>query len=158
MLEAYNGGFLFRNSLRATAQETTILGLDAETKEDGEKAHISARGKYLATAFLLSLDMRRYGELILSLKNGYAKQQRNYPITLTNMYGLMLKFDPKRATPVAGGRNKGLNFGIVVTDSETTGDRDHGSGDDIGENLECWHCGGEHLKRNLPKRAEEKKK
>ena len=45
MLEAYNGGFLFGNSLGDTAQEITILGLDAETKGDVEKAHISARGK-----------------------------------------------------------------------------------------------------------------
>ena len=77
MLEAYNGGVLFGNSLRAMTREITILELDADTKVDVERDHISARGKYLATAFLLSLDRRQYGELILSLKNDYAKQQRN---------------------------------------------------------------------------------
>ena len=113
-----------------------------------EKAHISARGKKLATAFLLSSVRRRYGELILSLKNDYAKQQRNYPRTLTNMYGLMVAFEPTRATPVAGGCNEGPNFRNVVADSETTGDGDHGGGGVIWRKLECWHCGGEHLKRN----------
>ena len=103
MLEAYNGGVLFGNSLGATARDIVILGLNAETKSDVEKAHILARGKYLATAFLLSSDRRQYGELILLLKNDYAKQQRNYPSTLTYMYSLMVTFEPTRATPVAGG-------------------------------------------------------
>ena len=74
------------------------------------------------------------------------------------MYRLMVVFDPTRATPVAEGRNKGLIFVNVVANFETTGDGDHGSGGDIGRKLECWHYGGEHLKRNCPKRAEEKEK
>ena len=57
MLEAYNGGVLFGNSLRATAREIVILGMNAEIEGDVEKAHISARGKYLSTAVLLSSDM-----------------------------------------------------------------------------------------------------
>ena len=119
-----------------------------------EKSQILARGKYLATTFLLSLYRRRYGELILSLKTYYAKKQSNYPISLTDMYGLMVAFKPIRATPVAGGGNEGLNFGNVVADSKITGDGDHGSGGGIGRNLDCWNCGGDHLKRTFPKRAE----
>ena len=72
------------------------------------------------------------------------------------MYGLMVAFDPTRVPPVAGGHNEGLNFSNMVAESETTGDGDHGSGGGIGINMECWHCGGEHLKRNCPKRAKEK--
>ena len=83
-----------------------ILGLNAETKGDMEKAQISARGEYLATVFLLSFDRCRYWEIILSLKNDYAKQQRIYPKTLTYMYGVMVVFDPTRATPVSGGTTK----------------------------------------------------
>ena len=56
MLEAYNGGFLFGNSRGATMREIAILGLNAETEGDVEKEQVSARGKYFATAFLLSLD------------------------------------------------------------------------------------------------------
>ena len=88
MLEAYDGGVLLRNSLGATAREIAIMGMNVETKGNVEKAQVLARGEYLETAFLLSLDRRRYRELILSLKNDNAKQQRNYPRTLINMYGL----------------------------------------------------------------------
>ena len=71
MLEAYNRGVLFGNSLGAMARKFVILGLNKETKGDMEKAHILLSGGNLATVFLLSLDRRRYGELILSLKNNY---------------------------------------------------------------------------------------
>ena len=47
---------------------------------------MSAMGKYLATAFLLSSNRRRYGELILLLEKDYMKHNRNYPNTLTDMY------------------------------------------------------------------------
>ena len=106
--------------------EIATLGLDAEIKGDVKKAQASARGKYLATAFLLSSDRRRYSELILSLKNDYAKQQKNYPKTLTDMYGLMVAFDPTRATAVSGGRNDGMNFGNVTDEPGTEGEGDHG--------------------------------
>ena len=68
------------------------MELDAETKGGMEKAQVSATGKYLVTAFLVSLDRRQYGELILLLKNEYAKQQKKYLKTLTDMYGLMVVF------------------------------------------------------------------
>ena len=45
------------------------------------------------------------------LKDYYAKQQMNYTRNLTDMYGLIVVFDPTRATPVFGGRNEGLNLG-----------------------------------------------
>ena len=64
------------------------------------------------------------------------------------MYGLMVTFEPMRATLMSRGHNEGLKFGNVVADSETTVDGDHGGGGGIGRNLDFWHCGGEHLKRN----------
>ena len=158
MLEAYNGGVLFGNILRATAREIALLGLNMDTKGDVEKAHLSARGKYLATAFLLRLYMRQYGGLTLLLNKNYAKQQRNYPRILNGIYSLMVAFDPMRETPLAGGRNESLDFGNVVNDFKGTGDGDHGSGGGIRRKLEYWHCGGEHLKSNFPKRVEEKEK
>ena len=127
MLEAYNGGVLFGNSPGDTARKITLLDIYAERADDVKKAQISMRGKYLATAFLIRSDRRRYGELILLLKNDYTKQQSNYPKTLTDMYGIMVAFEPTRATPLARGRNKGLNFGNVVADS-----KDPGTGDTVG--------------------------
>ena len=70
----------------------------------------------MATEFRLSSDSCRYGELILLLKNDYAKQQQNYPKTLTDMYGLMVAFDTTRLTPVSGGRNEGMNLGNVTVE------------------------------------------
>ena len=115
-----------------------MLGLNAETKGDVEKAQVSARGEYSATAFLLRLYRRRYKELILSLKIEYAKQQQNYPKALTAMYGLMVAFEPTRSTLVSEGRNKGLHFGNVAGKSGTVGDGDHASGGGTGRKLECW--------------------
>ena len=40
------------------AREIAMLGLDVETEGGVEKAQVSARWKYLATAFLLILDRR----------------------------------------------------------------------------------------------------
>ena len=124
VLEAYNGGVLFGNSMGATAREIVM----AETEGDVEKAKVLARGKYLATKFLLRSDRRRYGELILSFKNNYAKQQKNYHKTLTDMYGLMVAFKPMRVTLVSGGHNEGLNFGNVAVEYKNR--RGKGS----------WHC------------------
>ena len=73
MLEEYNRGVLFGNSPGATACKITLLGLNMETEGDVDKSHILARGKYLATAFLPSLDRRQYGELIFLINNNYAK-------------------------------------------------------------------------------------
>ena len=78
-MEVYNGGVLLGNSPRATSRDITILGLNAEIKDDVEKAQISARGKYLANAFLLSSDRRRYRYLILLLKNDYQKKTEELP-------------------------------------------------------------------------------
>ena len=87
-----------------------------------EKAQVLARGKYLATTFLLSSDRRWYDDLILSLKNEYTKQQEKYPKTLIGMYRLMVVFDTTRPTPVSGGHNEGMNFRNVAFKSGTAGD------------------------------------
>ena len=43
-MEAYNGGVLFGNSMGATEREIELLGLNAETAGDMEKAQIFSRG------------------------------------------------------------------------------------------------------------------
>ena len=77
----------------------------------------------MATAFSLSLDRRRYGKIIISLKNDYAKKQKNYPKTFTDMYGLMAAFDPTRATSVSGGWSEGMNFGNVAAKPRISGEQ-----------------------------------
>ena len=72
------------------------------------------------------------------------------------MYRLMVAFEPTRDTAVSGGRNEGMNFGNVAAKPRTGGDRDHGGGGATARNIECWRCGGDLMKRDCPKRAEEK--
>ena len=72
------------------------------------------------------------------------------------MYGLRVAFEPTRATAVSGGRNKGMNFGNVAAEPGTGGDRDHGGGRATARKIECWRCGGDHMKRDCPKCAKEK--
>ena len=43
----------------------------------------------------------------------------------------------------------------MVADFKTTVNRFHGGGGGIERKLECWYCGGEHMKRNFPKCAKE---
>ena len=118
------------------------MELETNNKDDVDKARTSARGEYLATAFLLSSDRRQYGELILALKKKYAKQNWNYPKRLTNMYGLVVSFKPTRVAVVTGGHNEGHNFGNVATDSESGGTGDVGGrGDGARRNRECCNCG-----------------
>ena len=134
------------------------MGLDAETEGGVDKSQVLARGKYLATAFLIISDRRWYSEIILLLNNDYANQQKKYPKTLTDMYGLMVAFDPTRPTPVSGGHNEDMNFGNVAVESGTGGDGDHGGGGGIGINFGCWCCGGDHMKRDCLKRTKDKEK
>ena len=51
-----------------------------------------------------------------------------------------------------------MNFGNVVADSKYIGIGDTGDGVGAGKKLGYWNCGGEHLKRNFSKCAEEKVK
>ena len=46
----------------------------------------------------------------------------------------------------------------MVTNYKGTRTGDHGGGGGTGRKLECWYCGGGHLKSNCPKRAEEKER
>ena len=152
---------LFRNTPGATAGKIALLGLNVEIIDNMEKVQVSARGKYLATAFLLSSDRRQYVELVLSLKNDYVKQQRNYPRTLTDMYRPMVVFEPTRATPVAGTRNVGLHFGNVVAHSEGSGNKDPGGGGGAGrklESLSLWRRAPENeLSKVLQRKRGDKK-
>ena len=142
VLEAYNVGIIFGNSPGATEREIAMLVLDVEIKGAVKKEQVSSRGEYLATAFPLSSDRRWYGELILSLKNDYVKQQKNYPKNLADMYVLMVAFEPTRSTPVSRGRNEGMNVGNVAVEPRTGGYGDHSGSGGTGRKIGCWRVGG----------------
>ena len=89
------------------------------------------------------------------LRNDYANQQKNYPKTLTDMYRMMVAFEPTRSTPVSGWRNKGVNLGNVAVKPGYGRDWDHGGGSTV-RKIERWRYGGDHMKRDCPKHADEK--
>ena len=72
------------------------------------------------------------------------------------MYGLMVAFNHTRPILVSGERNEGINLGNVAVEPATGGDRDHGGGHRTVRKIECWPCGEDHMKRDCPKRAEDK--
>ena len=51
------------------------------------------------------------------------------------MYGMMVAFDPTRATAVSGGRNEGMNFRNVAVKPGTGGDGDHGGSGATARNI-----------------------
>ena len=51
-----------------------------------------------------------------------------------------------------------MNFGNVPAKPGTGGDRDHGRFSDTTSTIDCWRCGGYHMKRDCPKCAEKKEK
>ena len=87
------------------------------------------------------------------LKNDYKKQQNKYPKTFTDMYRLLVAFEPTRPTLADERRNKGMNFGNVAVESGNRGDGDHGGSGGTCRKFECWLCGGGHMNRYCPKRA-----
>ena len=50
-----------------------------------------------------------------------------------------------------------MNSGNEAVESGTGGDGDHGGGGGTVINIECWRCGGDHMKRGCPKLAEDMK-
>ena len=72
------------------------------------------------------------------------------------MYELMVAFEPTRTTSVSGERNEGMNLRNVDAEPRTKGDGDHGGSSTTARKIECWSCWGDHMKRDCPKRAEEK--
>ena len=49
-----------------------------------------------------------------------------------------------------------MNFGNVAVEPGPGGDGDHGGGGGTAGNIECWRCGGYHMKREFPKRSKDK--
>ena len=59
----------------------------------------TVRDIYLACAFVISSDLRRYGCLIEELENDYTKGNDNYPRNMVKAYQLLNKY--KQWNPIA---------------------------------------------------------
>ena len=67
---------------------------------------------YLALAFLIGSDQRRFGHLLKKLENDFSAGNDNYPKTLTDAYNMLLEWkdDPRLLIRMAG--NDGISFAM----------------------------------------------
>jgi hypothetical protein len=99
---------------------------DTAAPETVEAAKKYAREQYLACAFLLGSDRKRYGKLLENLKNDYTQQKNDkWPKTITDAYSLLInwKQDPRILLQVVRASSDGVaftNIGEKVTEKRVT--------------------------------------
>ena len=91
MAESY-GAKLSDQAMFKIAQYSTVYSTIAEADlQDGDLKMIetTAQEIYLACAFVINSDLRRYGRLIEELENDYTKGNDNYPRNMVKAYQLL---------------------------------------------------------------------
>ena len=102
---------------------STKFHKDMNTATTTEKQIAAAKGRdcYLAVAYILGLDRRRYGKYLEDLHNNFIQGKKKYPKLLIVAYNISLgwKCDPRNMIQVTG--NNSSNDGVVfATVNETT--------------------------------------
>lgn len=123
VIEHVGGGMVISPAIYKTAASN--LDIIVETTNQAEKMKLSyaAYDLYLAIAFIMHSDRRRYGKIIQDLENNYTQGNDNWPRTLIGAFNLLLnwKHDFK---PKSDYKSEGLSFatdGFVDEDEyETT--------------------------------------
>ena len=80
---------LYDQAMFKIAQDSTVYSTTAEADlQDDEIKMIetTAQDIYLACAFVINSDLRRYGRLIEELENDYTKGNDNYPRNMVSFY------------------------------------------------------------------------
>ena len=70
---------------------------------------VEAQERYLAVAFILGADKKRFNQLLTEMENDYLKYQTPsaYPQTVTQAYGWLLRYQKERGdTPKHVGSNE----------------------------------------------------
>ena len=94
MAESYDAK-LYDQAMFKIAQDSTVYSKTAEANlQDGKLKMIetTAREIYLAFAFVINSDLRRYRRLIEELENNYTKGNDNYPRIMVKAYQLLNKY------------------------------------------------------------------
>ena len=156
------GGFL-ETSTTINKQAAKDLGYNyaAATPAQLEEIHDKARDMYLAVAFLLGADRRRYGKVIQSFENGYTQGSTKWPTTLQQAFNVLVHWRHDQVKPANANANTGVAFtgmGDLLpednTSLTTTGKRDRST-------VTCFRCGakGHYANdKNCPKVIEQAKK
>ena len=94
MAESYDAK-LYDQEMFKISQYTTVYSTTAEADlQDDELKMIetTAREIYLACAFVINFNLRRYGRLIEELENDYTKGNGNYPCNMVKAYQLLNEY------------------------------------------------------------------
>jgi hypothetical protein len=113
-------------AMSLTRANASVIQLKAATA--------AAREEYLACAFLLGSDRKRYEKLVEDLENDYIQKIDKYPKTMVEAYSLLIhwKQDPKNLMRVLGMVSDGVAFANVGTDQ-------HGTANEH-PHITCYNC------------------
>jgi hypothetical protein len=120
-------------------EEDDLTRANAST-EELRAAKAAAKEEYLACAFLLGSDRKRYRKLIENLENDHVQRNDKYPKTLVEAYNLLIhwKQDPKNLMQVLGSTSDGVAFtNIGDKQRPTQGRTDQGHQH---PGIQCFHC------------------
>ena len=108
MAESYDAK-LYDQAMFKIAQDSTVYSTTAEADlQDDEIKTIETTSPeiYLACAFVINSDLRRYERLIEELENDYTKGNDNYPRNMVKAYQFFNKYkrwNPKATLPESSG-------------------------------------------------------
>ena len=108
MAESYDAK-LYDQEMFKIAQDSTVYSTTAEADlQDDELKMIetTAQEIYLACAFVINCDLRRYGRLIEELENDYTEGNDNYPRNMVKYYQLLNEYNqwnPRATLPESSG-------------------------------------------------------
>ena len=108
MAESYDAK-IYDQAMFKIAQDSTVYSTTAEDDLKDDKIKIietTARKIYLACAFVINSDLRRYRRLIEELENDYKKGNDNYPRNMVKAYQLLNEYkqwNPRETLPESSG-------------------------------------------------------
>ena len=94
MGESYDAK-LYHQAMFKISQDSTVYSTTAEADLQDDKIKMIetiAREIYLACAFVINSNLRRYGRLVEDLENDYTKDNDNYPRNMVKAYQLLNEY------------------------------------------------------------------
>ena len=126
-IEHFGDSFGRETSMVDYCAKTLGFGTDFRSDEDKKKeAEKVSRQRFLATAFIMSADKIRYGELARELANGFLKGRNEYPHNLEEANKLLVEYQGqyrkkgnKPQPNAAGNGNADSNENTMVSEGHT---------------------------------------
>jgi Zinc knuckle len=115
----------------------TEINFNQATATDAERLRVSAaaRERYLATAFIMGADRRRFGGLLRDIENSYLRNTDIYPKTMTAAFNLLANWKEE-----ASRTHRVVSDGVAFTNDGVTLATPGRPWRDIAT-VECHNCG-----------------